>query len=283
MPSQYAPKPLPVYPWHQLVGPLLYQRYQVQGFSRGLWTCDWSLLRRTCGEKHPAEISVKEMEETLMQATRAGARATYVVRYKTIWRTLRHLGVVPQNHRPDEELPRIRKPRAVPRPITKTEAELLMTQASEPMRQWFTLACLAGLRAMEVAAIEGSWLTNTIEGYTLRVNGKGGTEMTIPAHPLVVAVIEQHRTLGRLYTVSASHLSERANKEMRRLGVNGTFHSCRHFFATYLLEVSNDIVLVAELMRHSNLNTTRGYAALRQGKKQEVLHQLFAPNNVVVA
>lgn len=277
LPKGYGARRLPHYEWHDQIEPILKQRYKVMGFSPHLWSNDWALLRRTCGPLHPAQVGINEMEATLLHANRAGARVSYVARYKSIWRNLRYLGIVPADHAPDELLPKLRKPRAVPRPITKAEAELLMSsEARLPMREWFTIAILNGLRAGEVSALEGSWLEETIDGFTLRIAGKGGTDITIPAHNEVARIIRSHRTLGRLYTQTPAFLSERANNEMRRLGVNGTFHACRHHHATHLLELSGgNLVLVAELMRHSNLNTTRGYAALAQGQKRRVLDQLF--------
>ena len=280
-----APKPLPPYPWHDDVKPLLWQRYQVLGWSRTTWDNDWSLLRRTCGAQHPAQISTAEMEAVIVRIATQGGRVAAINRFRSIWRNLRLLGIVPEQHAPEAALPKLRKPRAVPRPISKDDALLLMTQARTPeLRDWFTLACLNGLRAIEISRLQGSWLENTSEGHALRVFGKGNTDLTIPAHPEVARIIQSHRTLGRLWPVTPGYISDAACVEMRRLGVNGTFHACRHFFATYLLEASGgDLVLVAELLRHSNLNTTRGYAALRQGRKQEVLNQLFATPRVVVA
>lgn len=276
MPKGRVARQLPHFDWQDEVAPLLWNRYQVLGWSQNLWDADWALLRRTCGERHPAEIGIKEMETHLLAAPAQASRSSYAARFKSLWRNLRALEIVPADHTPDLLLPNLRKPRGVPRPISKAEAELLMTQAREPMREWFILACLAGLRAMEVANLQGSWLERTIEGSALRITGKGNTEFTIPAHPLVEQVIENHRTLGRLWPISAGHLSEKACKEMKRLGVRGTFHACRHHFATHLLEISGgDLILVAEMMRHSNLNTTRGYAMLRQGRKREVLDQMF--------
>lgn len=273
-----GPTRLANYPWHDEVKPLLFQRYQVLGWSKTTWENDWALLRRTCHERHPAQISTLDMEQMLLRIATQNGRVAAVNRYKSIWRNLRYLGVVPESCKPEEFLPKLRKPRSVPRPISLEQAQLLMTQAREPMRDWFTLACLAGMRAMEVANIRGSWLEQTHDGYSLRILGKGGTDLTIPAHPLVVRTIQKHRTLGRLWDITPGSVSDAACEEMRRHGIYAplTFHSCRHFFATYLLEESGgDLILVSELMRHESLQTTRGYAQLKQGRKRDVLNRLF--------
>jgi len=267
---------VPPQPWHVTVEEVLLRRYLANGWSTQLFVNDWALLRRACGIKHPAEVSVRELEDAVLRVGKQGTRANYVARFRSLFNSLRITGVVPASHRPDDDLPKLRRPRSVPRPISKAQAELLITQAEEPFREWFVLGCLAGLRAMEVANIHGSWLEQQGDGAVLRVEGKGGTSLTIPAHPLVQAVVESHHTFGRLYPINPNKVSDYASKEMRRLGVNATFHACRHFFGTYLHEQCGDLLVVSELMRHGSLNTTRGYAALNQGRKRDVLTSLFA-------
>lgn len=275
-----APKPLPIYPWQDTVKGPLHHKYQVAGYSDTTWSNDWSLLRRTCGPRHPSEITIADMEAMLLRITSQGARIVAVSRFKSLWRSLRHLGLIPATATPEEGLPKLRKPRSVPRPISKEQVEMLFAQAREPMASWFRLAALNGLRACEVAALEGSWLEATPEGYNLRILGKGKTDLTVPAHPETVRIIQSHNTLGRLWPISAGYVSDAACKELRRLGIYQpyTFHSLRHTHATMILELSaGDLLLTAELLRHQSLNTTRGYAALQQGRKRVVLDQLFAP------
>lgn len=266
---------VPVQPWHALIEAPLWHRYQTQGWASHLFVTDWALLRRACKEKHPAEATQRDLEEAVLRAQSIGTRANYVARFRSIYKNLRLLGLVPADCRPEEGLPKLRRPRSVPRPLTQEQAQLLMTAAAEPFQDWFVLGCLAGLRAIEVSRIQGSWLEHHADGAVLRIHGKGNTDLTIPAHPAVVAVVEKHRTLGRLWLMNPNKVSDLASREMRRLGVPGTFHACRHTFATQLLAASGgDLIVVAELMRHASLNTTRGYAQLAQGRKRAVLDQL---------
>lgn len=288
-------KKLTVFPWHDEVHDRFRRHYAVQGWARNVYVCDWALLRRMSGEKHPRDLTLADLESVVLRANTQGTRHNYVSRIKSIMRTLRKLGIIDHDHTPDEYLPKVRRPRGVPRPLTDEEAELLMTQASTfdggldhgqqiDMRHWFILGCLAGLRAMEVATIEGNWLEEGAEGAQLRVQGKGGTEMVIPAHPLVVQVIKSYNTLGRLWQFSDGRkISTRATAEMRRLGIEHpkSFHSCRHYFATKCLELSGgDLKATSELCRHLSLNTTAGYAATISGKKRSVVDAFTIPEEL---
>lgn len=269
--------PLAHYVWHETVEPVLRQRYELLNLAPGVWLNDWALLRSTCGPKHPAEITTHDMETRLLRAPSSGTRHIYVIRYRTIWRQLRHLGIVPAEATPEDALPVFRKPRNQPRPLSREDAHLLLSTGTEPARSFYLLGCLAGLRAGEVSKIEGSWLEKDQDGYSLRIHSvKNGPIVSIPAHPLIVEMMTEARTFGRLFPVIPQTITKIANKEMARLGVHGTFHRCRHFFITSIYQQTGDILLASELGRHSNLNTTRGYAQLQQGKKRQVLNQLFA-------
>lgn len=283
---------LPHYPWHDALHDDFRRMYALRGWSRQVYVNDWSLLRRMCGAKHPRDLTVADLEHVILRAKSSGTRHVYVARIKSIMRTLRKMGVVPPSFFIEEELPKVRRPRGVPRPLTDAEVEMLVTNAGFyehgmdhgqriDLRHWFILGAYAGLRAMEVAKIEGNWLEYGADGPTLRVQGKGGTDMVIPAHPKVVEVIESYQTLGPLWSfASGQKVSTRATAEMRRLGISKpkTFHSCRHYFATKCLEISGgDLKATSELCRHLSLNTTAGYAATINGKKRRVVEAFAFP------
>lgn len=264
--------------WLAPVELALARRYETQGWRRRMLVDDLGLLRRACGPKHPSEVTLADLENVVLAAKKASSRHTYVSRFHSIFDSLRLLGIIDENHRPDAGLPRLRRPRSVPRPISKAQAEMLMNHTADPMvRQFFVLGCLAGMRAFEVSAIEGTWLEEHDEGPVLRILGKGRTDLTIPAHPRVAELVRSHRTFGRLFKVGPQRVSVLASAAMREIGItNNSFHACRHFFCTALYEASNDLLLVSEMARHADLATTRGYTRLRHGQKREVLNTLFA-------
>lgn len=247
--------------------------YQANGWSRDLWINDKCLLRRV--GTHPDDATLEDLERVVLRASAQGTRAYYVARLKSLWRTMRRLGITESTVADD--LPSIKKPRSVPRPLSEVEAQILMSEADDPMRDWFILGCRAGLRAMEVSTVRGTDLMDMGDGhYELRILGKGGTDLTVPVHPDVAGVFHRNPTLGMLFPHSHSRkLSMRAGQEMRRLGIanaRARFHSCRHYFATSVLEASGwDLLTTSKLMRHANVNTTTGYTALRLDRPREVL------------
>ena len=143
-----------------------------------------------------------------------------------------------------------------------------------PMRHWFILGCCAGLRAMEVSKIRGIDLEEVSDGHILRVYGKGGTDLAVPVAPVVADLIKSYGTRDRLFAVTANKLSSRASKEMKRLGIpKKTFHSCRHYFATTMLEKSGgDLLAVRDLMRHSSVETTQVYTQLATGRTRSLVN-----------
>jgi integrase len=45
----------------------------------------------------------------------------------------------------------------------------------------------------------------------------------------------------------------------KSLGMPYSMHRCRHTFGTRLYAQTKDVLIVQDLMRHENANTTRGY------------------------
>ena len=50
-------------PWHKEVGDLLRRRYEIAGWSRNLFMQDFSMLRVICGDKHPRDVFLQDLEE----------------------------------------------------------------------------------------------------------------------------------------------------------------------------------------------------------------------------
>jgi len=248
----------------------LQDRYKAQGFGDNLFRNDWNLVIRT--GVHPQQATVEDLQRVILRANSQATRANYASRLKSVYKALRKMGLI--DNRPDEDLPDIKKKRGLPHPLTRGEAQLLMTEAKMPMRHWFILGCCAGLRAMEVSKVRGIDLEEAEGGYILRVYGKGGTDLAIPVAPIVADLIKSYKTKDRLFNVTANKLSSRASKEMKRLGIpKKTFHSCRHYFATTMLEKSGgDLLAVRDLMRHSSVETTQVYTQLATGRTRSLVN-----------
>jgi len=139
------------------------------------------------------------------------------------------------------------------------------------------VAFYAGARISEIVALDTDDIGLSARKGTLRIYGKGERVREVPVHP-------------QLRTTLAGWLDERPswpgaeqspalflNQRGQRLGVKGahdiitgiaedagldddiTAHVLRHTFATTLVRGGTDLVIVAELLGHARLETTRGY------------------------
>lgn len=250
----------------------LRNRYEAQGFSEQLFRNDFNLLVRM--GVHPQAATVEDLQRIVMTAKASGTKANYASRIKSVYKSLNKMGLI--DNRAAEDLPMPRKGRGTPHPLTPGEARMIQSEAQQPYRDWFIIACNAGLRAMEVAYLRGIDLEEREDGYVLRIAGKGGTDLAIPCAKKVADIVLSYNTTGRLWNVSANHLSKYASAEMKRLGItNKTFHACRHYFATTMLEKSNgDLLAVRDLMRHSSVATTQVYTQLATGRTRSLVNLL---------
>jgi integrase len=256
----------------------LHDRYKTAGFSRHLFYTDRGLLRRI--NKHPRDITHDDIENILIDVPKQATKALYRTRLKSMFNAFREMEIVDESYDPLKKVPKIKSPRGLPRPFSRAEVEILLTQADQPMRDMFTLSCYAGMRAMEIAQIRGVDLEEQSDGYHIRIpNGKGKTDLTVPAHPLIVDVILKYKTLGELWNFRPNDVSIMCNRESRRLGVNKKLHSGRHYFATNAYAASGgDLLAVCKLMRHSSVATTQVYAQLGDAVARNVVSNLTLPS-----
>lgn len=247
-------------------------RYEAQGFSEALFRNDFNLLLRM--GTHPQVATVEDLQRIVMTAKASSTKANYASRLRSMFKSMNKMGLI--DNRSIDDLPTPRKGRGLPHPLTPNEARLIMAEANEPMRDWFIIGCCAGLRAMEVAHLRGIDLEERPDGYILRIAGKGGTDLSVPVAGVVAETIKKYKTNERLWSQTPNRLSKMAAQEMRRLGVIGkTFHACRHYFATTMLEKSGgDLLAVRDLMRHSSVATTQVYTQLASGKTRSLVNML---------
>jgi integrase len=256
------------------------KRFVVLGHKKQLWLTDKHLINRLNRFAHPEFATTENLEEAVMMSPAQSTRKANINRYKMIYRHLMYLKLIPERESPAEKLPKLRKPKSSPRPFTHNEVALIMKEAKEPQKHWFILSCFAGLRAAEISLVKGADLEEMQNGYMIRIPaGKGGTDLSLPAHPVVVQMIQSYNTLGRLWPTVKSHtLSTYACKELRRLGINKKLHSGRHYFATNAYSVSGgDLLAVSKLMRHASPATTAIYAELASPVAKQVINAMQTP------
>ena len=176
---------------------------------------------------------------------------------------------VNQGHRPDDPTLLLARPLTVPgRPRPMPTADVLACVASSTGRIHAGIVCAAyaGMRAIEIAHAEPSWLSP--ERDTLTIVGKGGRSRVVPAHPLVVSAwltagerIFPRYAYRRVGIASPGLVSQAMNKWLHEtMGLSDSLHSLRHWYGTQLYRSSRDLRMVQDLMGHSSPQTTAGYA-----------------------
>ena len=138
----------------------------------------------------------------------------------------------------------------------------------------------SGLRLTELVGSNKNDIS--FEENSMKVRGKGDKERILPVGSKAIAAIKtwlqvrEQLPKGRLEDESALFLSERGRRISPRnvqervkkwcalLGISGRVHphTLRHSFASHLLESSQDLRAVQELLGHADISTTQIYTHL---------------------
>lgn len=179
---------------------------------------------------------------------------------------------------PAASLPRVRVPRALPRPAQDATYSRALESADDRVRLMLLLAALAGLRVAEIARL--AW--GDIDRDQLVVHGKGGHIRIVPAHPVLLAELAAELELRRVGECGTGY-RWRAGLDVwlfpgqggqpvtagavtkllsHALGGSCTPHQLRHRFATRAYAGTRDLRAVQELLGHSQPETTARYTQL---------------------
>jgi site-specific recombinase XerD len=104
------------------------------------------------------------------------------------------------------------------------------------------------------------------EDYLMVRKGKGLKDRMIPLLPdLADRLHKFNKGKNRnesVFGLKAVSITNKVTIFAKKAGVNIHTHSFRHKYATELIRRGANIRTVQELMGHSNINTTQGYAAV---------------------
>lgn len=187
---------------------------------------------------------------------------------------------------PTQDVPSPRIGKSLPKPISISQARLLLDEASklstpEAKRDLAMLQLLyaSGMRVSELVSLNLGDVDT--EGGFVKCFGKGHKERLIPIYSQAALTVrdyveEARPQLARSKDEKALFLNRRGDRLTRQgfwqilkgyaksanLGVEVTPHTLRHSFATHMLSGGADLRSVQELLGHANISTTQVYTHL---------------------
>jgi len=193
-------------------------------------------------------------------------------------------GIVKED--PTEKLDSPKVGKALPKPISHSQAMLLIEQPAklstpEAKRDKAMLELLyaSGMRVSELVSLNLGDVDT--EGGSVRCFGKGNKERIIPIAPRAALTIKEYLQEARpRITQNESEKALFLNRRGERLTRQGfwqilkgyaksagldteiTPHTLRHSFATHMLSGGADLRSVQELLGHANISTTQVYTHL---------------------
>ena len=173
------------------------------------------------------------------------------------------------------QLPKALSPDAVARLLDTMPAD----SAEARDKAMFELLYSSGLRLAELIGLELSQATEIARQGEVTVTGKGGKTRNVPVGNEARAAMQEwlqvRATLARpeepaLFVgargkrVAARVVQERLDRWARKcdLGVRVHPHVLRHSFASHVLQSSQDLRAVQEMLGHASISTTQVYTSL---------------------
>lgn len=182
---------------------------------------------------------------------------------------------------PAEDLMKPNVKRLLPRPIPEEQLQFALDACMDPLVfVWMILGAYAGLRAVDISALNSDDVLLNGAVPFLRVRGKGGHENLVAVGVKVVEALASF-SIGRgpMFVkdgrrMTARQIDDRINAYLKRVGVPYTFHQLRHYYGTAVYEISKDIIYTQKQMRHASVDSTQIYTLVQQDRNPEALRAL---------
>ncbi len=180
-----------------------------------------------------------------------------------------------------------KKPQKLPKVITVREVEEILNSNLTPLEHVIIeLLYSAGLRVSELVNLKISDID--LNSKYVRCFGKGSKERIIPIGDTAKNVIKEYMPIRDLllkkYNINSKKLLVQENGKFvtrqeiynlihargKLIHKNISPHTLRHSFATHLLENGADLIVVQELLGHSDVATTQLYTHISKKRLKEV-------------
>lgn len=225
------------------------------------------------------EATLADVEEWLRSTRALATRRAYLSDLKAFYRWAERRGLVASN--PAASVEQIRVPKPLPKPAPQEAIAAAFERADGDTQLMLMLGALAGLRRAEIAALHWEDVNLDATPPVLVVRcGKGGKDRVVPLHPTLQTMLARGRRAGYVFP-SATELGHMAAGTVgERLAAalshgrdkRVTAHQLRHFFGTSAAQAARgNLTMVATLMGHQSIETTRGYVAWANEGAAEVV------------
>ena len=186
-------------------------------------------------------------------------------------------------HDPSRRLPRIRIPRALPRPCPDGAVRAAMNDTPDPrMRLAIRLGAEAGLRRMEIAGLRRDAVEGWAGDFRIRLRGKGGHERVIPISDDFATDLRAGET-DYLFPTADGHITPRHLGKMlaAALPEHWTAHTLRHRYLTVAYQATGDLRAVQELAGHASPATTAIYTKVADKSiRRAAMAAVLGPSDV---
>ncbi|MCC5933620.1 MAG: site-specific tyrosine recombinase XerD [Balneolales bacterium] len=250
--------------------------------------------------RDPGGVSLRHIEDYLLELTETGLAATTIARNISSIRSF-HLFLMLEGHAAANPAQLVKLPKKalkLPEVLDATQIARMIEAAGSseaasrtPLRDRAILECLyaTGMRVSELTELTLAQLYPEI-GF-VRVFGKGSKERLIPAGRKAFEAVESYLKSERgllqkpgqttdnavFLNVRGSGLSrvsvwQLVKKAARFAGITSPVypHAFRHSFATHLLEGGADLRSVQQMLGHVSINTTEIYTHVDRSFLQQV-------------
>lgn len=195
-----------------------------------------------------------------------------------------------RGYRPDDPTRLLVVPPAktrLPRPMTEPDVMHAIGQAPPHILPWLLLAGWCGLRAAEIARLNGEdFAIDPDDRVWIDVVGKGGRARRVPVPLWMWETLGPYiPSSGPCWTmptqpwrqVTPEQVSQRSANYLRGEGITLTLHSLRHRVGTQTLRATKDLRVVQELLGHAKLDTAKLYTAVEPQDVADALDQIPQP------
>jgi len=189
------------------------------------------------------------------------------------------------------------KPLKVPKKVryfSKEEINKLFANADDEMKLLLSLALYAGLRRNELYFLRWKDIDLKQRQIHVRPHGdfvpKNKKSATVPISSRLMDILQHvfpnakdfedsQYVFGKYHRqdwVDPTHsLSKQFSYLAKKAGVGGAgLHDCRHTFASYLVQKGTPLLVVKELLRHSDIQSTMVYAHLAPDQQKQAVEGL---------